>query len=148
MVYWEHRSCTICQRQLRRSNRQMGLPQTIRKAFLLCEASTADSMQAMHFCAIFAGKGPVRVYPLRGFALSRNGVQQKFTSPRVSRPSRALVVAATATATLERPPVEPPLPELPTMAKKIKVGINGVALPIILGTALSYLKSCNRLARQ
>ena len=76
------------------------------------------------------------MFALRGFNLRRNGAQQKFTSLRASRPSRALVVAATATATLKRPPVEPPLPELPSMAKKIKVGINGGSLPFILSTDL------------
>ena len=36
-----------------------------------------------------------------------------------------MVVQTNATATLEKPPVEPPLPDLPSMDKKIKIGING-----------------------
>lgn len=30
-----------------------------------------------------------------------------------------------ATATLEKPPAEPPLPQLPSMDQKVKLGING-----------------------
>ena len=42
-----------------------------------------------------------------------------------SRPNKALAVSVNATATLDKPPTEAPLPELPSMDKKIKVGING-----------------------
>ena len=51
-------------------------------------------------------------------------LQQHFAKPSVSRVVRGLVVTKAA-ATLEKPPVEPPLPDLPSMDQKIKVGING-----------------------
>lgn len=56
----------------------------------------------------------------------KNGLclQQQFAKHSVNTVQRGLVVTKAA-ATLEKPPVEPPLPDLPSMDQKIKVGING-----------------------
>ena len=51
-------------------------------------------------------------------------LQHQFAAQRVCVSRRGLVVTKAA-ATLEKPPIEPPLPDLPSMDQKIKVGING-----------------------
>ena len=62
----------------------------------------------------------------------------------ISRPNRALAVSVNATATLDRPPTEAPLPELPSMDKKIKVGINGEFVQYQLCSFPTRSSHCNK----
>lgn len=69
-----------------------------------------------------SGSLPAIMNPLRAQCQKQ---QQRY---RPARLGRSMTVSVSATATLEKPPVEPPLPELPSMDQRVKLGINGECL--------------------